>query len=106
MARITLLVRSSRDSACDPSVLSSCDAHPCGIEPAGGIGQTILPIQFQLRKTSSFALQVAIRHRHVASRLRHTAERTLPRREYGKRESNKTQRQTEQRSGIEEAGLA
>src|SRR5438094_242171 len=56
IARTTLLVGSSGDPARDPSVLSSGDTHPCGIKPARGIGQTISPIQFQLRKTSSFVL--------------------------------------------------
>src|SRR5262245_52727791 len=105
MARITLLVRSSRDPACDPRVLSSRDAHPRGIEAARRIRQTVVPIVFQLRKTSSFALQVVARHRHVANRLRHTRERTLPRSEYGKREPNAKQGQTEQRARIEKARL-
>ena len=106
MAVTTLLVRSNRDPACDSSVLSSCDAHPCRIEAARGIRQAIVPVVFQLCKTSSFALHVVTRHRHVARRLRQTARRTLPCGEYGKREPDKTQRQSEQRARIEEAGLA
>src|SRR5262245_60737066 len=106
MAGTTLLVRSSRDPACDSSVLSSCDAHPRGIEATCGICQTIVPVQLQLRKTRSFAPRVIARHRHVARRLRHAVKRTLPRREYGKCESHKTQAQTEQRTQIEKASLA
>ena len=36
--------------------LSRGSSHPCGIEPACRIGQTIVPVLFQLCQTSSFAL--------------------------------------------------
>src|SRR5205823_10699462 len=58
------------------------------------------------RKSSICASEVIPLHSQFTSRLRNTAQPTLPPGEYGKGEADKTQDQTEQRARIEEAGLA
>ena len=84
IGEIKLQMLSRWDAGSSSGMLSRSSAHPCRIEAAGRICQTVMPVLFQLCQTSSFALCTGARYRHVALGLRGTRNCSLFTGEYGK----------------------
>ena len=77
IGEVKLQMLSCWDAGGHARMLRCGGSQPCRIKTAGRKRQTIVPVLFQFCKTISFVLVSATRHRHIASRLRDTAQRAI-----------------------------